>query len=724
MKQKIFVFTTIVLLALLFKSHAVFAEDLPAGVVIPKLAKTANDPILQNGKVYPFWGPPCQRYTYSVVYSDKEGRAPEYMQIYFNGQMLDMEKEDPKNNDYRNGVKYIYKNIPNKFGSNFYYFEASNGLGKTRASIIDSPDNGPVLFDSDFNHNEIVLVDPSTGQEVWRYSTDQEWVGAVALSDNGQYLAAQTSNHIFLFNTDSDKPVWNYKSPVKGNIGGDVKGGVAISAIGDKIFAAINGKALMFDKSSSKPIWTYNLENNGSGAYGVDISRDGRLAAVAMAGSESDQNSNVLILLDSKGKKLWQYHSSGNWHEVKFSKDGQFLSGATGCPDRRGYLFSIDSAEPIIKSEPLSKESPIDEASISADGQIAAYGVESAYGAIVLMDKTTKKILWKYETPEGRSVRALAMTPNGEFIGAATFGGDILIFDKNSNKPVKQLKINSTIGAFDMADDGTLFATGSTDKKVRIFEKNANQAKAEITLDEYVGELDISADGKFVAAGTSGSVYFFETLLDLNNTQTQTCDKVIEPPKEDTTLFGGQNGGSDAISNINQKPDDSNTIFSLPVILSIGGALIFLIVLFIYILICRRKHLSIQKIFIIVDILIVFASSVTAVYFWRFKASGDNQKIIKTTTTDDNKGDSKSVDNTKKPATNNAETAKPTDATETDKTSTEQNVIKTENGSSAENPTKVIDGDTPSTNNTICGNSMCEPAAGETKENCPKDCRN
>ncbi|MDP3758749.1 MAG: hypothetical protein Q8Q86_03445, partial [Candidatus Daviesbacteria bacterium] len=65
---------------------AAFAEIKEPGFgttvgIIPKLPKTANDPVLQNGIVYPNWGPPCQRYTYSTIYQDKEGRAPEYMKI-------------------------------------------------------------------------------------------------------------------------------------------------------------------------------------------------------------------------------------------------------------------------------------------------------------------------------------------------------------------------------------------------------------------------------------------------------------------------------------------------------------------------------------------------------------------------------------------------------------------------------------------------------------------
>ena len=520
----------------------VSAEDLPAGV-IPKLPKTANDPVLTQNKVYPFWGPVCQRYTYSVVYSDKAGRPPEYIKVYFNGKMLDMQKENPGDGDYKKGVKYIYQNVPNKYGSNFYYFEASNGLGKTRAAIIDSPDNGPVLFDSNFKSNEIVLINPTTGKELWRYPTNEEWVGAVALSDDGKYLATQTSNHVYLFDTANPKPLWIYESPTKGNIGGDVKGGVAISSDGNKIFAAINGKAVYFDYKSNKPVWTYNLEQNGGGAYGVDISRDGSHTAVAMAGSESAENSNVLLLFDKNGKKLWQYHSSGNWHEVSFSEDGKYLTGSTGCPDRRGYLFSIDSDKPIIKSDPLSKESPIDEARISATGDTVAFGVESGYGAIVLMDKKTKSIIWKYETPQNRSVRALAMTPSGRYIGAGTFGGDILLFNEKSNVPIEKIKINSSIGALDLSDDGSVFVTGSADKKVRIFHRGTDKAIAEIKLNEYVGEVDVSANGKYAVAGTSGSVYFFETIIDLTNVKVSACSKVIEPPKEDTTLFGGQNGG-------------------------------------------------------------------------------------------------------------------------------------------------------------------------------------
>ena len=97
--------------------------DIPSGQNIPKLPVTPDDPKLMEGHVYPNWGPVCQRYTYSVIYMDDKGRAPEYMKIYFNGQLYDMQKEDPSSVDYFRGVKYVYKNVPNKLGSTFTFLK-------------------------------------------------------------------------------------------------------------------------------------------------------------------------------------------------------------------------------------------------------------------------------------------------------------------------------------------------------------------------------------------------------------------------------------------------------------------------------------------------------------------------------------------------------------------------------------------------------------------------
>lgn len=489
--------------------------------IIPKLPITPNDPELFNNFVYPSWGPVCQRYTYTVTYKDKEGRKPEYMKIIFNGKPIEMEKQDKNNNDYKNGVQYIYKFVPNKLGSNFYYFEASNGLGKARAGIIDSPDNGPVLFESAFDKNEIAVVDSKTGQKILSFQTKEEWVGGVALSDDGKYLVTKTFKHIYLFDTNNpEKPMWQYTCPECG----ESKGGVAISRDGSKIIASIGEKTLAFDKSSNNPIWEYQTR----GAYNVAISQDGKYMAVATMGEESNLNSNLLILWnDQSGKPLWQYHSSGNFHDVSLSADGSFIGASTGCPDRKAYIFSKESNTPILKSDQLTRDSPVHRGKISADGSYLAVGSESDAGAVFLFKKGEQQPVWKFPTKNGSSVRALSFTPSGDYIGAATFGGQAYIFENGSNQPIASWTVDGALGGIDIADDGSFIATGGTDKKLHIFEKGKTTG-IEISFNEYVEDVDISGNGKYIAAGTGGSVYFFES-FNKDQNKVFPCTTIIEP---------------------------------------------------------------------------------------------------------------------------------------------------------------------------------------------------
>ncbi len=665
--------------------------------MIPKLSKTPNDPELLNNFVYPPWGPVCQRYTYTVTYKDKEGRKPEYMRIIFNGKPVDMEKQNPNDNNYKNGVQYVYKFVPNKLGSNFYYFEASNGLGKARASIIDSPDNGPVLFESAFNKNEIAVIDSKTGQKVLSFQTKEEWVGGVALSDDGKYLVAKTFKHIYLFDTDKpEKPVWQYFCQDCG----ESKGGVAISKDGSKIVASIGEKTFAFNKSSNNPAWEYQTR----GAYNVAISQDGKYMAVATMGEESNLNSNLLILWNSQSEKpLWQYHSSGNFHDVSLSSDGSYIGASTGCPDRKAYIFSKESNTPILKSDQLTRDSPVHRGKISADGNWLAAGSESDAGAIFLFKKSEQQPIWKFPTQNGSSVRALNFTPDGKFIGAATFGGQAYIFESGSNQPIASWTVDGALGGVDIADDGTFIATGGTDKKLHIFEKGKTTG-IEIPFNEYVEEIDISANGKYIAAGTGGSVYFFESIN--NDNKVFPCATIIEPnpqsamggndtgQKATTSLCGDEKcEGPETIDNCEQDcdPNSKTTEIKLPGMLFGFGFLGSTLLLGIFTALRRLKFLESQKkmlmqfnisklsflkltgkkviIFLLILSALFLFLTVTAVLFNK----SPDAKLL-----------------------NQSKQTKP------------------EPGKVILNKDKQKAG--------VCGNDICEPGFDETKQNCPKDC--
>lgn len=532
-KFTFFVLTSILFLGI-FASKISAEEKIPSGGIIPKLPKTENDPELFNGHVYPEWGPICQRYTYSTIYRDKEGRPPEYVKIYFNGEMIDMDPASPKasagKEDYQKGVLYEYKYVPKKIGSNFYYFEASNGLGKTRDSIIDSPDNGPVLFESAFDKNEIVLIDPFASSEqesvIWRYSTDKEWIGGVALSDDGQYLAAQTSQHVYLFSTESNKPLWEYRFNQPSPIGGGPRGnGIDISGDGSKIIASVGTKTILFGSQNNQPIWEYQ-----SPTLAVAISQDGQYAAASSVKQGQGEMSNVLLLWQTDNPEpIWKFSGNSNFHDVSLSSDGQYLAASTGCPDRKAYIFSKESQKPLVQSERLTLDSPVSKSKISADGSLAAFATEGGpdSSVVVLFSNNSNQPLWKFDNQKRNSSRALSLTSDGLFAAAATMQGDVYLLGTENNLPLKSWSLNTSIGALGLAEDGSFLALGGTDRQVHLLPREGNAKK--ISVNEFIQAIDISANGRYVAAGTGGSVYFFEDYLTPNKDKIFKCETIIEP---------------------------------------------------------------------------------------------------------------------------------------------------------------------------------------------------
>ncbi len=542
--------------------------EFKGGNIIPKLPETPDDPILREGHVYPMWGAPCTRYTYSVIYQDKEGRPPEYMRMYFNGDWIDLQKENAQDADYKNGVKYIHQYVPTSTSQTMYFFEASNGKGKARDSIIDSPDNGPVLLTSAMNNNEIVVVNRETGTIVWRYPTGEAWVDEVEISRNNEYLAAKASGKVYLFKLAQQEPVWVYEPGLDMPVGGDVDGGIGISGDGTRITASLGNQVLLFSNQSNQPLWT---QESGGSAYDIAISADGSTVAVATGGEEENENSNLLMVFDAAaGKLLWQYHSSGNFHSADLTPDGSLIAAGTGCPDRRAYIFSRNAKEPLIRSEVLTRDSPVHASAISDDGQYAAFGAESDDGAVHLFSKDSTQELWKFSVRGKFNVRTAAITPDGQYIGAATFGGNGYILSRESNVPLKQFSVQERLGAADLSDDGQYLAAGGSNKNLYLFSRESGSQVWQVALNEFINSLDISADGKFVAAGTGAAVYFFDSDL-FNPPREQQCTEIYEPPAQPAMMGDGGPQGTAECGDDMCEPDFGENAQTCPQDCGAGG---------------------------------------------------------------------------------------------------------------------------------------------------------
>ena len=518
----------ILILIIVCLSSFVFAEEKTTFGIVPKLsAEEMQDAPTLSGGVYPSMGVPCMNFTYYAQYRDEKGREPEYVRLWLNNQWHDLTLLE---GTPQNGASYVYNYMPTSGKGNFYYYEASNGMGKTRASIIDSPDNGPVLFSEKLDNNEIILLD-KTGKKLWDYPTGKEWVEGVAISKDNNYIAAVTVFHIYLFSKDNNEPLWNFcencqpSSTMFGNMEG-----IAISQDGSYVAATIQGKLYFFEKGSNQPMWTADIE---SGGIGVDMADDASVIAVGV--SNAGKKGDKIFLFDKEGNKLGEYKAphpdyeqTGNFYQPDVTPDGKYVSVSTGCPDRRAYLFS-GKGDLIFRSEQLTYDSPVHKSAISNDGSLMAYSADNMQGKeiVFLFDNQGKK-LWSFSSQEDGTARAVSISGDGNYIAAGTSKGSIYLFSKESKTPEWRYynpSFFTQFGDLKLNSDGSLLAAGGTTKKIYLFSRNSNKPLWEYEANTWVTKIDFN--GEYIVAGTGPREYFFEG-NSVPSTEVN-CKEIIQP---------------------------------------------------------------------------------------------------------------------------------------------------------------------------------------------------
>ncbi|MBU0471220.1 MAG: WD40 repeat domain-containing protein [Nanoarchaeota archaeon] len=532
----------ILLLILICLSSFVFAEDKFSTDTIPPLtAEEKKDaPELYSGNVHPPWGVLCMNFTYNVMYKDKGGRAPEYVRINLNGEWHDMIKTK---GDYKTGVTYTYNIVPDSGKQLFYYYEASNGKSRARTSLIDTPDLGPLLFSEKLDNNQIILLDKQ-GNEIWNYPTGIDWVEGVAVSKDGNYIAAVTHFYIYLFSKESKEPLWKFckTCELPPFIVSTIAAGVAISAEGDYIAATLDGTLYFFNKESNKPLWARDIE---SAAIGVDMSDDANVIAMGTGNAEGGKGQQIL-LFDKEGNKLGEYKpehpgydQTGDFYQPDVTSDGKYVAISTGCPDRRAYLFSGEG-NLLFRSEELAKDSPVHKSAISDDGNLIAYSLDHSQGKeiLFLFDNNGNK-LWDFSSQSDSTARAVSISGDGNYVAIGTTTGHVYLFSKNDNNPLwkfSEFGYFVFFGDVKLNQDGTLLAAGGTTKKVYLFSKNSNKPLWEYQTNTWINKIDFN--GEYIVAGTGPREFFGEgkSLTD----DKVSCKEIIQPAqiKETSGMCG------------------------------------------------------------------------------------------------------------------------------------------------------------------------------------------
>lgn len=156
------------------------------------------------------------------------------------------------------------------------------------------------------------------GELLW--SEQMEAVRGVSLSSDGNCLAAVQAikgreQKISLYKKDKNGKLqnkWRHKAE-------DYMWGAAVSPDGSYIAAGSSDGRIYFFNRKGKLLWTYRTEGY---VWGVSISSDGKLIA---AGSSDGK----IYLLNIRGELLWSYKTSGDVMDVSIASDGSYLAAAS-----------------------------------------------------------------------------------------------------------------------------------------------------------------------------------------------------------------------------------------------------------------------------------------------------------------------------------------------------------------------------------------------------------
>ena len=349
---------------------------------------------------------------------------------------------------------------------------------------------------------------PST-TPLWSYSTGNQFVSAVEISDDGTYITATSENSVtninekaigklFLFNnsiSEEKRPLWNYSIENSFSC-------IAISVNGSYIIAgggSSERRVYLFNNSNPTPQWTYDT---GGWVYDVETTEDGNKIFAACGSPRK-----VFLFNNTESPPVLGFNTTGLALRVAISSNGSYM--AVTDNDAKLYFFNTSKKSPEWT---FTLEGDMSSAlSMSADGNYIASGGDKVY----VFNKISSIPIWTYNTPD--EIRSIKVSQNGNYIVAGGGFSDNKVYFFNSSNPSPEWTYSTKedIASVAISFNGDYVVTLSHDNFLYLFNKSSSVPIWRYRLDgypwpQYDYSLSISSDGKYIVAGGRHYIYLFD----------------------------------------------------------------------------------------------------------------------------------------------------------------------------------------------------------------------
>jgi len=320
-----------------------------------------------------------------------------------------------------------------------------------------------------------------------------EYQARVGISGDGKYIIAGSDTGTLRMYDRSGKVLWTVSSSNTSVYA------VAISGDGDHVAASFsdptrpsdeNEWQIRFFDRAGDPLWTYA---NRSALFPLAMT-SGNSPIIAAGGSS-------LILVDGDGRLVSSQPSEfhGAVWDVTSSADGEFFAVAVdlGWQTRRGEIVVMDRNGSTVVKFPTAYQA----SAVRTDRHGELFAAIDDYRLHSFFRNGTSA--WNFSSSP--PFRSLAMTPDGNGIVAGS-----QYFVRLFNRTGAQLWNFQDQGYFydvGISEDGGTVVAGGNDG-VYVFEKRGD-LRWRFPTQKFVSEVSVSDSGDYFAAGSSGTVLFF-----------------------------------------------------------------------------------------------------------------------------------------------------------------------------------------------------------------------